>query len=208
MRCRRVVHFPDLHARRADTSTLCCFLSLCLRRIFLLTVRILYPVFNSVTSSHFNDKFAQCSVVDSPLPYTFLLLIYSSLAAFVFASLAFTSSVILSHLIALPTLGQIAATTSRLTILLPPTSCFNFDYFVLRCRAGPCSCYVLSLLSNSSLLLCVTFSVAVARCLTLLFLMRRLIYNKTHCYLRRAAFSVNAAVAVVQFLIVEPCPPL
>ena len=77
MRRRRVAYSPDLHTRRADTHVL-VVLIFSLRRIFLSTVRILYPLLSSVASSHINDKFAQCSVVDAPLPFTFLLLMYSS----------------------------------------------------------------------------------------------------------------------------------
>ena len=78
MRRRRVAHSPDLRTRRADISTFCFFLSLSLRRIFLFTVRLLYPLLSSVASSHVNNKFAQCSVVDAPLPFTSFLLMYSS----------------------------------------------------------------------------------------------------------------------------------
>ena len=45
------------------------------------------------------------------LPFIFVLLMYSSLVAFVLSLLAFPSSVIPSHLISLPTPGQVVATT-------------------------------------------------------------------------------------------------
>ena len=124
---RRLVQSPDLHTRLADKSTFFLFLSLSLRRILRLTVRILFTLLSSVASSHVNKKFAQCSVVDALLPLTSLLLMYSSLAAFVPASLAFPSSVFPSNFIALQTLGQNVATASGPPILLLPTSRFNFD---------------------------------------------------------------------------------